>query len=65
MVPPATADFHQTTRKAFPDKSALLYEGNRGAVVGLNVGFDAVKLEFLKGVLQHQLQALTHQYPAA
>src|SRR3954464_13053971 len=64
MVSPTTSHLQQATRCAFPNKSALLYQPDRTAIVWLNVGLQPMQLELSKAVHQHQAHPLIHQSPA-
>src|SRR5664280_1864920 len=61
MVFPASANFRQPPCKTFAAKAAAFGQSKRGVVVWLDVGFDAMELELMKGMFQNQPQSFTHQ----
>ena len=61
MVAPAAGDLQIPRRISLSAKTEPLDEPNRGAVAGLDVGFDTMKTEPPKGVIDHQREALGHE----
>ena len=61
MIPPAPVHFHITAGKTFPHKAATPCQPDGSPVLRLDVGFQTMEPEFLKGVFKDELHSLAHQ----
>src|SRR5690606_15058270 len=63
VVAPAAADLQVPGRVALAAEASSLGERDRSAVVGLDVGLEAVKLVAEEGLAKEELEALAHEAP--
>jgi hypothetical protein len=61
VISPLAANFKVASGVTLFDKPAVTCQHNRPSVGWLDVRLKPVKLEFFKGVPEHQAQALAHQ----
>lgn len=64
MVFPAAEDFQIAPRKTLADEAALSREGNGGLVPRLDIGFQAVELQFAESMTEYELHTFVHQSSA-
>src|SRR5579859_4676718 len=60
VIAPATGNLQIPRREALTAKSRPAGQGNRGPIVGLDVGFHAVQPEVGEGITEDKLDRLAH-----
>ena len=61
MIPPTAVDLQIAARESFPHKPATSRQPEGGVIFRLNVGFQTVEFELLKGAPQNEPHPLAHQ----